>query len=426
MKTLFASLASALLLHTAHAQRPVYFNIISHNEISDPLDYLGDPADFAIMKNLAVELCNVIISKQAKYNMMCDANFIRGVIANDNGATSSADVLEWAHSSPFIDVDGHNHFNSNMFPPANYNPYNYSDLAYLLDSCGVTLTRKVLGGVTYADTTVGAITMSEDWTQYMVPKQGFTFLNYWWEAEIVWGTASPGHIADYTRFGVWRPEGGASPTQFGTHDPNASLTHIGGGCKEDISYILNTQSGQLEHTTDEVIANIRAIVDEIQTLPAQTNEFYTLNMMVNFRDMPNIPYFADSVAKIIDGIQDYVNQGKIVWSTLAEKYDLWYANHSNPQDHFNFDCEELTLSLDETTPSSLVALFPNPGNGHVEFNTSELCENLRVFDLRGKEIPVKLWNQWQFDLSDVPCGTYFIHLQLPSGTRILRYVKGMD
>lgn len=420
--TLFLCLCSTL---STFAQRPVYFNIISHNEISDPLDYVGSPSDFATMKGLAEELCNLIIAKQAKYNMMVDANFIRGVLTHNNGASSSTDILEWAHNSPYIDVDGHNHFIPNPIPPGVANPYNYADLAYLLDSCGVNLTTKVLGGVTYADTAVNSTTMNEDWTQYMVPKQGYTFTNFWWQADIVWGTASPGHIADYTHFGIWRPEGGNSPTQFGTHDPNASLTHIGGGCKEDVGYIISAQSGQLEHTTDEVIANILSIVDAVQNQPTLPNEFYTLNMLVNFRDMPNIPFFTDSISKIIDGIQPYVNQGKIVWATLTEKYDLWYATHSNPLDHFNYGCEDLPLAVDELSLNNeAIVLYPNPGNGKILFNTTSPIEALKITDLAGKTFEPINWNSQQIDLSNAPDGMYLIYLQKDGNTQVLKYTKG--
>ncbi|GIV29812.1 MAG: hypothetical protein KatS3mg028_0878 [Bacteroidia bacterium] len=62
-----------------NAQTPVYFNIISHNESSDPLDYDGSIADYNTIAPLVKELCDTVISKQAKYNMQVDANFIKGV-----------------------------------------------------------------------------------------------------------------------------------------------------------------------------------------------------------------------------------------------------------------------------------------------------------------------------------------------------------
>ena len=371
----------------AKAQTPVYFNIISHNESSDPLDYDGSSSDYNIITPLVKELCDTIISKQAKYNMQVDANYINGVLTWDNGASSSTDILEWANNSSYIDVDGHNHFVTSLGP--SYNPYNYSDLAHLLDSCGIVLSHKILGGVTYADTVVGSTTLIENWTQYSTPAPGYSFPNFLWQADVVWGTASPGHVADYTHFGVWKPAGATSPTQFGQHDPNATITHIGGGCKEDVGYILNVQSGQLERTTDEVILNIKSVVDGVQTLPSGPNDFYTMNMLINFRDIPNIPSFADSIAKIIDGIQDYVDQGKIVWATLGEKYDLWYTQHTNPNDYFNYDCADVPLGIEEINGNSNnISAYPNPTTDQITFSLPQntTIKTVEIYNLLGEKI----------------------------------------
>jgi hypothetical protein len=131
-----------LFLQTATAQTPLYLNFVSHNETSDPLDYdhPTNPAFYNQIKALAQRVCDTIVAKEAKLNMQVDANFIKGCLLHAAAAASPNDFLEWANNLPFIDVDGHNHFNPIQ------NPYNYADLAYLLDSCGVVLNKKILGG----------------------------------------------------------------------------------------------------------------------------------------------------------------------------------------------------------------------------------------------------------------------------------------
>ncbi len=423
MKRIITLVGVLILVSSEHiqAQTPVYFNIISHNESSDPLDYDGIQTDFNLIQPLVKELCDSIISKQAKYNMQVDANFINGVLTWENGSTNSGDILEWANNSPYIDVDGHNHFVPNMGP--GYNPYNYSDLAYLLDSCGVILTHKVLGGVTYADTTVGSITMMENWTQYSLPNPGYSFPDFLWQADIVWGTASPGHVADYTRFGVWKPAGATSPTLFGVHDPNATITHIGGGCKAYVSYILDEQ-GNLVRTTDEVITNIKSVVDGIQNNPTSPNDFYTMNMLINFRDMPNIPNFADSIGAIIDGLQDYVTQGKIVWATLGEKYDLWYQQHTNPNDFFNFDCADVVLSVDENPVLQSINIYPNPTTGIVNFE-GDLSNKTRIkiYNIYGQLCFDDLLNTYSINIESCPKGIYFVQLNNGVNTVTKKIIK---
>jgi len=407
---IFVILLNVICLHAKNinAQTPLYFNIISHNESSDPLDYDGSLSDYNIIQPIIKELCDTIISKHAKYNMQVDANFINGVLQWENGSTNANDILEWANNSQYIDVDGHNHFIPSVGP--GYNPYNYSDLAHLLDSCGVMLSKKILGGVTYADTTVGTVVMIENWTQYSTPYAGYTFTNFFWQAEIVWGTASPGHIADYTKFGVWKPKGGTSPSEFGTHDPLATITHIGGGCKEDVGFILD-QNNQLTHTTQEIIDNIIQTADYIQTLPTTNNDFYTMNMLINFRDMPNIPNFVDSISAIIEGVKPYVNQGKVVWATLAEKYDTWYASHSTPNDYFKYDCEDVPLVVNESSNKlPEVVCFPNPTNGilHLQDNDNS-SHNVIVYNILGKYILEDLFvNSTDIDFSNFQKGIYFL------------------
>lgn len=393
-----------------NAQTPVYFNIVSHNEISDPLKYASDSSDFFYIRPLIKELCDTIISKHAKYNMQVDGNFINGVLKWENGAVNDNDILEWANNSEFIDIDPHNHYNPLPNHPNNvYNPYKYPDLMKLLDSCGATYNHIVLGGVTYADTTVGNVTLHENWTVYLTPTPGVTFTNYFINADIVWGTASPGHVADYTHFGVWKPAGGSSPTEFGMHDPNNSITHIGGGCKEDIGYhIVNFQTGELNQTTDEVISKIRSIVDNIQTLPPSPNDFYTMNMLINFRDIPQIPNFADSIGVIIDGLQPYVNQGKIVWATIGEKYDLWYAMHPDPNDYFNYDCNDLVLGVEDYEKNDF-AVYPNPATNEVHLENLPQKSSIYIYSQFGELVYQKDdFNQNVIDVSGYRSGLYFI------------------
>lgn len=398
------------------AQTPLYFNIISHNESSDPLDYDGNQADYNTIRPLVNALCDTIIAKQARYNMQVDANFIRGVLQWEDGSTNPSNLLEWAHNSPFIDVDGHNHFIPK--PGPGYNPYNFTDLAHLLDSCGVHLTHHTLGGVTYADTVVGNVTLVENWTQYTTPKAGYSFPDVFWQADIVWGTASPGHVADYTHFGIWKPAGGSSPTQFGTHDPNGVITHIGGGCKEDVGYIL--VNGKLTHSTDEVIANIKQVVDDIQQIPPSSNDFYTMNMLINFRDIPEIPKFADSIARIIDGLQPDVEAGKIIWATLGEKYDLWYAQHPDPNDYFNYDCADIVLSTDEGFATEDLTVYPNPTSGTIWFNDGCSPEQVLLFDMLGRTVKSSVDFSNQIDLTGLVKGVYFLKIDNYPPVKVIR------
>ncbi len=412
VKTLLLIVATNFLLEDAsHSQTPVYFNIISHNEITDSLKYKTNPFHWAYIKPKVKELCDSIISKHARYNMQLDGNFILGALNFDNASVSDDDIIEWAHNSPYIDVDGHNHFDANV------NPYNYSDLAKLLDSCGVVMTRKVLGS-----NWGGA---QQLWTQYQNPVAGYTFTNFNWQPEILWGMASPGHTNDLNVFGVWKPASPSSTQSFLQHDPNNQLTGIGGGCKDAISYTINPLSGEINLYTQDVIDNIKNIVDYIQTLPPGPNDFYTMNMMINFRDIPEIPSFADSISTIIDGIQDYVDEGKIVWATLAEKYDLWYAQHPNPNDFFNYNCDDITTGTDNRIYGRTALIYPNPSPGSftIEFDEPTDCL-IKVRNLNGQSLFSKnTTNSKTFTVNmELPNGLYFVEITTRKGKQTQKLI----
>ncbi len=406
-----------LTLENASSQTPVYFNIISHNEITDPLDYAHSEADYQTIRSLVKELCDTINSKKAKYNMQVDANMIFGCLKYDDGANNPNDLLEWASNSEYIDVDGHNHFSPFS------NPYNYSDLAYLLDSCGVTLHHHVLGGVAYANLTIAGKTFKETWTQYINPKKGYTFKDFAWQADIVWGTATPGHQADYTSFGLWRPKGGSSPAEFGTHDPNQRLVTIGGGCKGDIGFNIIPQTKKIRNTTGQIISKIKEIVDNIQGLPKSSNDFYTMNLLINFRDIPEIPYFADSIGRIIDGLSSYTEQGKIVWMTLGEKYDLWMELHPDREDYFNLLCEDITLTANNISITSQLNLYPNPAHDaiHIEGDYPPNTY-ISIFSLEGRRIKFQILQE-EISLSDLAAGTYIFQIKTEEKTYRAKVVK---
>lgn len=417
MKSLYLLLLCGLFSALLPAQTtPLYLNFVSHNEITDPLDYDNpfNPKYYQQIKELAVAVCDTIIAKQAKYNMQVDANLIKGALIHDHAATNPNDLLEWANNSPYIDVDGHNHFDQFI------NPYNYADLAYLLDSCGVTLEKNILGGVAWKGP-------SANWTQYLEPVNGFTFTDFVWQAEILWGPATPGHGDDFQYFGIWRP---TAPTDlgFGMHNPSGNLVAIGGGCKGDIGFVLDT-TGTPKRSTQEIIANLRGMADYINSNPPPPNAFYTANMLINFRDFTEVPNFADSIATIINGIQDYVDEGKIVWLTLAEKYDLWQSLHPDSTEYFLQACDDLLYTgTNDTylqTPNLLV--YPNPATDvlTIESKTHNIA-TLQVYDMWGKQLQTSepAANQAQLNIDTLPGGIYLLSVRFEDGwVQTLKFIK---
>lgn len=372
-----------LITTTYYAQTPLYLGFVSHNEWSDDYDYENSLADFETVTDIAREIADTVISKEASWNIQVDANYILAVLEHENGATNPNDFLEWYHNTAYIDVDCHNHFDT-VAPHVGDNPYNYSDLAHLLDSCGIVLNEDVVGGYTWL------ASEGENWTQFFNPVPGNVFPSFSWYPNILWGGAIPGHTSDdIDDFGLWNPTSPLSETSFKQHNASGNLTHVGNGCKDDMAYVIIPSTNELKNYTDQIISNIKDIADHINNQTPQPNQMYTANIMMNFRDLPNfavVPSFADSIAKIIDGLQSYVNDGKIVWSTIAEKYTIWNTNQV-ASDFFIDSCESMTLDIKEYKETSELKVYPNPTSDQITVSgiKSELSE-INIYNTLGQNV----------------------------------------
>ena len=144
--------------------------------------------------------------------------------------------------------------------------------------------------------------------------------------------------------------------------------------------------------------------------------------------MPVIPAYVDSVTKIIDGLQAYVDAGKIVWATLAEKYEGWNAAHSSASDYFIYYCDDTPLWLPALGDSPFqVRLYPNPATGNsvrleLEGALSEKPEWLSVSDMLGNVIRiVDLSNaddQLDLNIGGLSSGIYSVSIISTSGRKL--------
>lgn len=314
---------------------PVYIYFGSHNETTDiiyhGLDY-NDEADYNTMRNYVKQVCDTIIAHDARYEMMLESNFILACLQHENACTNPYDLIEWADNTPQIEVQPHNHFKPFG---TNANPYNYADLCYLLDSCGLSSTSEVMGGFIWRNFTSPSV--PQDWTQWQTPQPGFTFPDYSWQPTLLWGGGSPNHIDDYNAYGIWKPQA-PTLTGFGTHNPLGSLVNFGTGCGEEFI---------LWDTTNVVLLAYRIMnfVDSVQVhFAGAPNAFFNMKIMMNFRSFPSAGYAA-KVGQLISLIQPYFCLGKMEWKGIMETYQIWQALHPNANDYFNSRCENtVTIS----------------------------------------------------------------------------------
>lgn len=344
---------------------PLYLNFNSHNEISDNIQF-SNSSVWAQYRSIVVTLADTFYSHGAKWNLQAESDFILADISNESGYANPNDLLDSLDATATVEVDPHNHFDNNPMS-ASYNPYNYSDLAHLLDSAGLTPLRTNLGGFLWQT--------ASDWMPYQNNVSGNTYPFYSWRPDVIWGAGSPGHTNDYNGYGVWKPQGAG--LQFMNHDPAKHLYFIGNGC----SYVV--------FDTTHVSTIVNAVVQMLQYIQYQPYDpmaMYTASIQMNFRDM-NSPGYADTIAAIVRGLEPYVNSGRIVYQTLSEKMATWNAAHSSSADYFRTDCQGLPLNTaeEETVPGT--SLYPNPAHDVLNIQSaSEPVQQIELIDINGKTV----------------------------------------
>ncbi|HMQ64052.1 MAG TPA: T9SS type A sorting domain-containing protein [Flavilitoribacter sp.] len=376
--------AGLLACNFLSAQPPVYLYLASHNETNDRsfhgLDY-DNAADYAVIRDLAQAICDSVLAYDAAYVMMPESNFINACLKHENAHTNPEDLLQWADKQPQIEIEPHNHFSLTAGP--GYNPYNYADLAYLLDSCGLTPPRKLMGGFIWRNFNSPSVT--EDWTLWQTPQPGHTFPGYTWQPQILWGGGSPGHVDDFEAFGVWRP---AAPTiaGFGANDPDQPLVCLGNGCNNE--FIIT------DTTNVELLANrVINLLDDIRNGAWPPDAFFSFKIMMNFRHLPS-PGYVDKVGELLRRLQPYREAGYFVWATAEEAVAAWQDLHPSTDDHFLAGCGDFTISSDAPTLTGLnhdlynhvpLKVFPNPAGDWVRLQAgSEPIERIRFYDLFGR------------------------------------------
>lgn len=425
-----ASLVIGILLTlTVSAQTPVYLYLASHNETNDQvyhgLNY-GNAAHYASIRGVVKSLCDTVVSLDAAYVMMVESNIINANLAHEAAAVNETDLLQWADEQSQIDVEPHNHFVP--LPGPAYNPYNYADLAYLLDSCGLAYPRRVMGGFIWRNFNSPAV--SQDWTQWQTPQPGHTYPHYSWQPQIIWGGGSPGHINDYEAFGIWRP---SAPTiaGFGMHNPGQPLVCLGGGCND--GFVL------WDTTTVDLLSNrVINLIQEMKSRNWPQDTFFSIKVMMNFRHFMS-PGYVSKVAALIRNLEPYREAGDFEWKTINEIYAAWQEAHPSAADYFIVSCDSMHISSAEPVVTGLqghsnayftpLRVYPNPVSTmlYIDSELSGVGEVL-ITDARG----IFRWRQRiqahdstvNVDVNNWSPGLYFVFIQNEKEVRQGRFIKG--
>ncbi|MCC7365184.1 MAG: hypothetical protein IT303_12520 [Dehalococcoidia bacterium] len=273
----------------------VYLTLVSHNEEPNTRqpNFLANPEFYLANRDILVEIVNLLDEYGAAYNFQSDWNFLQAISRYDTGAvtanTEDMNVLRWMSEVMGVEIDPHSHETI----------YNYADVAYLHEQLGVEPTD-VVGGFLYYPYE------QQEWEQFFSVLQGREYPDYTWDANILWGAATPGHRGEDEHVsGIWRP---TDATNFFVDNPESDLVYVG-TCGSDL-------------------AGFEGLVADLESGAAPANGFYTASIMIP----PQGQWDEDTVAEvqaILDALDDEFATGRVQWANLTDVVDLWETGYGS-------------------------------------------------------------------------------------------------
>jgi hypothetical protein len=389
MTTKTSSFITTLLLifilsFQANSQPKLYIQIVSHNE---PSDNLNQPLNYARAKANVIQLANVVVNKNAKWNLQTSDGFVFGARADEiNTGTNVFRTLAGAPYSSYIEIDPRN---------KNFTGRNIADQWYLLDSIGANPT-KTIGGFIYYVCPPNSDSLI-DWWQYTDTLTGLVYNNKV-KFKILSGAGSLApHCNDLNDFGIFKPD---TTNNFYHHNPNRDLWCMGVGCAPVLDSLSDEQA---------IIDLIQAEVDSIQSGQWPSNKFYVTRIMTNQREYG--PMFIQKISKVIDSL-NAISSTKLKWATIEETFaDFQQWQQSSGLDYSQWLCGEVVTNVLERK-SPIAKVFPNPTNGFCTFSFNDNYKH-----------SVSIWNSYGIllqelkindgailDLTEFCSGLYYIRV----------------
>ena len=349
----------------------LHLNLGSHNETNDPSYGVSYTTNYATIKSKILEIADSVDANDAKWNMQVESNFVLECIQQETAGTNPNDIIQTMDNLLHVEVDPHNHLDTNNIANPGYNPYNYADLAHLLDSCGLT-TRTNVGGFLYKATDWE--TADGNWTQWKYGLAGRTFPWHTWTPTMLWGGGTPGHTNDPYLIGVWHPAG-ATTLSF-LNNASTNLLDMGNGC----GWIVTDSTD-----VPALLVEIGQYISVLNSTSPSTNTFNTATVMFNFRNILATNTIS-KISEFLRGMKTHVTNGDVVWQTLSEKRADWLSAHNNTTDNYLIECGSLSVGVAEEKQEEEIAVFPNPSTSLFTIQSNDEIISIEIFDVCGKMI----------------------------------------
>ena len=386
---------------------PIYVCLFMHNE-----DFFHDSypdyslevhrVDYIESRNNLLVFCQVLNSHNIPFNWQTDWNFLYGVFKwdtpNVTANTGGKNIVRYIHEDLNITVDPHSHENVG---------HNYTDVAHLIDSLGVTPTN-VIGGHIWDPSDA----KYQDWERFKQPLPGMTYPYAIWKGNVLMGHGTAQHVNDPEPSGVWKPTG---KYQFWTHDETGAVCAVG--------QYTNSLPGIVELVA--LRANGAIASDKILTACIGNNQFSL--------DPAYTGWYENTIVQPLIDMQD---GGEIQIVTFEQLIEIWKTQYDST-DHIYNTPTSIKVEPKSHRPKEygLDQNYPNPFNPSttIQFSLPERAlVRLMVFDLMGRRITTLADEMREaghhsilFEPIDLPSGVYFVRLETPTftQTRTMELVK---
>ncbi|MDI1233850.1 MAG: S8 family serine peptidase [bacterium] len=81
-----------------------------------------------------------------------------------------------------------------------------------------------------------------------------------------------------------------------------------------------------------------------------------------------------------------------------------------------------TLNIEQLLLKQSIVLFPNPGNGWLNIESTDVIESVQCFDITGKQVTCLFENN-KIDITGMANGVYYFKITTSKETQVLSYVK---
>lgn len=302
---------------TAPTTPTIYVSIVTHSEDTQNIgtpNFSTDEASTLSERDGVAKFAAMAAGHGVKYDWQSDWNFLLGLQKYDKGSalTNNKPLARYLVEDLGMSADPHSH---------QHNGYTYADVAYLLQTLGVTPSG-IVGGF------IASPASSSEYGELSQPLTGSKYPLYTWTPTALWGGGTGLHIDETEQWtsGIWIPK---SASDFFT--PVSTGTPVIGRYDGDfngLDHLLAKQSaGELE-------------AGNMYTITITTNQnLFTDDYIAAFEKQ--LLTYADETAA-----------GKIVWTTLPNALSIWKTQYQSKPTILKYDGDGSRSSLSPVESST--------------------------------------------------------------------------